>query len=128
MEKEITYYGLDVSKSTIQITSQHKLNGLWKETLIDNTIEAVNNWLSTISISESWFIFEYTGTYSQRLAYCLNLQEANFSILNPNQSKGFSLTLKKTSKTDRGGGPQTRRSFIGFIWSKNATIKHHFTR
>jgi transposase len=100
MKKEITYYGIDVSKLTIQIALQLK-DGSWKQIIIDNNIEAINAWLSTISISESWFIFEYTGTYSQRLAYCLSLQEANFSILNPNQSKGFSLTLKKTSKTDK---------------------------
>ena len=100
MENPIQYYGIDVSESTLQISTQ-KTDGLWQEHLINNTVTEIEAWLSVLNLSKSHFIFEYTGTYSSRLAYSLNLVTAKFSILNPKQSKGFSDTLKKVSKTDR---------------------------
>src|ERR1700712_5769249 len=100
MESNVLYYGIDVSKASLQI-AQLSSDGTWHENSISNEIIAIDAWLSSLSLTKSWFVFEYTGSYSQRLAYCLNLKEATFSIITPHQSKGFSQTLKKTSKTDK---------------------------
>ena len=99
MSDEKNYIGIDVSKDTLQTASQDA-GGHWKDCKITNTIEAINEWLDTAP-SNSFFVFEYTGTYSCRLAYCLSLREADFAVLTSNQSSGFFKTLKSTSKTDK---------------------------
>jgi transposase len=100
METTHQYYGIDVSQSSLQIALL-KQDGIWEDTTIANEIFAIDTWLSGIDLSKSWFVFEYTGTYSQRFTYCLNLSDAHFSILTPQQSKGFSQSLKKIAKTDK---------------------------
>jgi|JI10StandDraft_1071094.scaffolds.fasta_scaffold183274_2 transposase len=100
MGKKYTYYGIDVSQSSLQISYQ-SLQGTWQETEIANQIIAISEWLQNIDLTQSWFIYEYTGNYSSRLSYALNLVEAQFSILTPSQSKGFRATLKSISKTDK---------------------------
>jgi transposase len=99
MENLKTYYGIDVSLLTLQIT--HQTNEIWKDEVISNTVIDIDNWLSGLSLSESHFTFEYSGTYSNHLAYGLSLVGANFSIITAKQSKGFRDTLKQTSKTDK---------------------------
>ena len=100
MENSTEYYGIDVSEGSLQIATQNTDN-TWQEKAISNTIDAIDVWLSSLDLSRSHFVFEYTGTYSSRLAYCLNLSAAKFSILAPKQSKGFADSLKKVAKTDR---------------------------
>jgi transposase len=100
METIYQHYGVDVSQSSLQIALL-KADGTWEETSIANEIFAIDTFLSGIDLNKSWFVFEYTGTYSQRLTYCLNLSEAHFSILTPQQSKGFSQSLKKIARTDK---------------------------
>ncbi len=94
------YYGVDVSQKSLQIALL-KADGTWQESSIANEISEIEIWLSSINLGQSCFVFEYTGTYSQRFTYCLNLVEAHFSILTPQQSKGFSQSLKKIAKTDK---------------------------
>lgn len=100
MENTMQYYGIDVSESSLQIATQNTA-AIWEEKSIDNTLVEINTWLSNLDLSNTHFVFEYTGTYSSRLAYCLNLLTAKFSILAPKQSKGFADSLKKVAKTDR---------------------------
>jgi transposase len=100
MEPIITYYGIDVSQERLHISYQTS-SSHWQEVEIANEIQAINDWLSGLNMSQSRFIYEHTGNYSARLSYCLSLLEAHFSILTPAQSKGFSMTLKSTSKTDK---------------------------
>lgn len=100
MEDSLTYFGIDISKSTLQVAHQLP-DGSWHQQCLLNEITVINQWLSTLDLNRCWFVFEYTGTYSQRLCFCLQLLEAKFSIITPNQSKGFGQTLKKISKTDR---------------------------
>jgi transposase len=100
MEQLIIYYGIDVSQNSLQISYQTSA-GNWQEVEVANEIMSINQWLTSLCISQSRFIYEHTGNYSARLSYCLNLLDAHFSILTPAQSKGFRLTLKNTSKTDK---------------------------
>lgn len=100
MEQSFTYLGIDISKSTLQVAQQLP-DGSWQQQSLLNEITTIDEWLSTLNLNRFWFVFEYTGTYSQRLCFCLQLLDAKFTILTPNQSKGFGQTLKKISKTDK---------------------------
>jgi transposase len=100
MEIAKKYYGIDVSEASLQISTQNT-DGTWSDFRIDNTIKEIEGWVTNLNMEEIHFVFEYTGTYSNRLAYCLTLLSGQFSILNPKQSKGFADTLKKVAKTDR---------------------------
>lgn len=100
MEISISYYGIDVSEGTLEIAIQNT-DTTWQTKTVSNSIDAIDDWLSSLDLSKSHFVFEYTGTYSSRLAYCLDLLSAKFSILSPKQSKGFADSLKKVAKTDR---------------------------
>lgn len=99
MENSKTYYGIDVSQLTLQIAYQ--TDDIWTDETIENTVIGIENWLSKQSLSNAHFTFEYSGTYSNPVAYSLSLIGANFSIITAKQSKGFRDTLKKTSKTDK---------------------------
>ena len=98
---ETTYYGIDVSKDKLQIANQANASGGWQDLEIANEIENIDAFLSTIDLATAHFVYEYTGNYGHRLTYCLELLQAKFSILSPQQSKGFALSLKTTSKTDK---------------------------
>jgi hypothetical protein len=119
MESSKTYFGIDVSQLTLQIAYQ--TDDIWTDEVIENTVIGIENWLSQLSLSNAHFTFEYSGTYSNPVAYGLSLVGANFSIITAKQSKGFRDTLKKTSKTDRGGGPQAGCSLLGSLWHTNKT-------
>ena len=98
---ETQYYGIDISKSKLQIAYQDATTQVWYDLQIDNDITSIDLFLSSIQNSNIHFIYEYTGSYTHRLTYCLSLKDLVFSILSPQQSKGFSLSLKNSSKTDK---------------------------
>ncbi len=98
MEKH--FYGIDISKDSLQIAYQNSFNQ-WQDTIISNEIDSIEKWLSLLDLKITHLVYEYTGTYALRLTYCLELLGANFSIITPKQSKGFSQSLKNTSKTDK---------------------------
>jgi len=100
MKQIIHYYGIDVSQVSLQVSHQTS-EGIWQDFEVKNEILSLTEWLSTFDLSQNHFVYEYTGNYSSRLSYVLNLLEAQFSILTPSQSKGFRATLKSTSKTDK---------------------------
>ena len=93
-----TYIGIDVSSDKLHIAYQD--NQRWFIQEIANEILAINTWIEQLSMV-SHVVFEYTGTYSHRLAYCLSLAEKPFSIITPSQSKGFADSLKLQAKTDK---------------------------
>lgn len=88
-----------VSQLSLQIALQ--VNGNWQDQSIENTVVEIETWLSGLDLSRCHFTFEYSGTYSNHLAYGLSLLGANFSIITAKQSKGFRDGLKKTTKTDK---------------------------
>jgi transposase len=96
-----TYYGIDVSKDKLQVATHNAQSSTWQDLEIENKIATIDDFLSSIDLSESHFIYEYTGTYCHRLTYCLELRGVKLSILSPTQSKGFSQSLKSTTKTDK---------------------------
>ena len=86
---ETIYYGIDVSKDKLQITNQALASCEWQDLEITNEIENIDAFLSVIDLANAHFVYEYTGNYGHRLTYCLELLQAKFSILSPQQSKGF---------------------------------------
>ncbi len=99
MSDEKNYICIDVSKNTLQIAVRNA-GGNWHDITISNTVADINEWLQSVEPT-AFFVFEYTGTYSSRLTYCLNLGGYSFCCLTATQSSGFGKTLKSTSKTDK---------------------------
>lgn len=94
----VPYIGVDVSSDKLHISYQS--NEQWVSQEIANEMSSINSWIENLPLA-SHVIFEYTGTYSHRLAYCLSLSENVFTMLTPSQSKGFADTLKNQAKTDK---------------------------
>lgn len=93
-----TYIGIDVSMDKLHVAYQSSQQ--WQMQEITNQIADITYWLEHLPL-DFHVVFEYTGTYSHRLAYCLTLAQKPFTIITPSQSKGFSDSLKKQAKTDR---------------------------
>jgi transposase len=104
MNPPTRYYGVDVSKDTLHISYQTGTDARrqpqWDYQTLPNQLEQLEPWCAQLP-DNCHLIFEYTGTYSARLAWVLALHQRAFSILTPSQSKGFAATLKSISKTDR---------------------------
>jgi transposase len=94
----VTYIGVDISSDKLHIAYQ--VGEQWITTEIRNELSTIDDWIVQMP-SNIHVVFEYTGTYSSRLAYCLSLSERIFSIVTPSQSKGFADTLKNQAKTDK---------------------------
>jgi transposase len=95
------YFGIDVSKDSLQISTQ-EAEGIWSECKIANETTDIDRWLSSLPDEAAPFVvLEHTGTYSCRLVHCLWARGVPFCLLNPSQSAGFAKTLKKVSKTDK---------------------------
>lgn len=92
-----TYLGIDVSSDFIHIAYQTDKD--WVYAKVANDSKAIDEWISSMP-ADIHVIFEYTGTYSHRLAYGLSLRERTFSMITPSQSKGFATSLKNKAKTD----------------------------
>lgn len=93
-----TYIGIDVSSDKLHIAWQD--NQRWLAHKITNQMPAIDAWIEQLPAG-SHVVFEYTGTYSHRLAHCLSLAERPFSIVTPGQSKGFADSLRRQAKTDQ---------------------------
>jgi transposase len=97
----VLYYGIDVSKDSLQIAYECPQTKLWKDLTIANEIAVIDAFVKSLNLSEIHFVYEHTGSYSHRLTFCLHLANAKFSIIGTTQSKGFSQSLKISSKTDK---------------------------
>jgi transposase len=100
--EQFKFYGIDVSKDRLYIAQQ--LDNLskktsWRVSVIANDMEAIMAYLPTLPTG-SHIVFEATGQYSSRLAYCLSLSNIAFSILNPKQSSSFAEVLQNIHQDD----------------------------
>lgn len=98
------YVGIDVGKDSLviarQVLSDAQLPKAFSIEKVENTLDAINAWLSKTDLKDTQIIFEATGTYSYRLAYCLDLSEIAYLILSPKQSRGFAQSMKIVSQND----------------------------
>lgn len=104
MQTPVHYVGVDVSKDTLHINYQTATDAnnqpIWHYHTIDNLIPTIEQWAASLP-PNTQLIFEYTGTYSARLAWVLALQGTAFTALLASQSAGFAKTQKSISKSDR---------------------------
>lgn len=104
VNQPITYYGVDVSKDKLHICHQTGSDepgqAQWDYQTLANEVTPLQEWVAQLP-PNAHLIFEHTGTYSARLAWVLALAERPFTVITPQQSKGFATTLKSISKTDR---------------------------
>lgn len=103
METSKIYFGVDVGSESLVISSgiansSDKFIKLATQS-VANTVESINQWIETLP-QNAHVIHETTGTYSLNLSYCLELAEISFSIITPNQSKGFALSMKVSNQND----------------------------
>lgn len=109
-----TYIGIDVSKSELSIAIPSstpetpltqkvgkKKGGLYQNHIVKNQMETLEAWFSKQDLKSSHFIFEATGTYSDKLAQTLSKWGATYSIVNPRQSKAWAVATNAKNKTDQ---------------------------
>lgn len=98
----MTYIGIDVGKDSLMIAIPNP-NGSKKPFSVKrltNSIASITTWIGEQDTASIHVVFEATGNYSYRLAYCLDLHEVAYSIITPNQSHGFAQTMKIISQND----------------------------
>lgn len=96
------YYGVDVSKDTLHVAwSESAPASGWQHQQVDNQVASIEAWVQTLPPSAHG-VLEYTGSYSARLCWVLELAQRPFSLITPSQSKGFAQSQKSRSKTDAG--------------------------
>ena len=100
----MTYLGIDVGKDWLVIAQQVLPSQQSAKSFvvqkIANTLESINDWLDKTDLTDTQIIFEATGKYSYRLAYCLDLAGIAYSIITPAQSHGFAQSMKIVSQND----------------------------
>lgn len=100
----MTYLGIDIGKDWLVVARQELPDEQSSKSFvvekIANTIESINDWLSKTTLEATQIIFEATGKYSYRLAYCLDLASVAYSIITPSQSHGFAQSMKIVSQND----------------------------
>lgn len=92
------YYGIDVSKDQLHIAWQEDQQ--WHAHALDNQTPAIAAWLES-QPTQAHFVVEHTGTYTHRLVCLLALAQRPFSLITPQQSKGFAQVVKTITKTDQ---------------------------
>jgi len=99
MNKFSIVYGIDVSKDQLDIACQQGSKISLQK--IANTKSAILSWLHQQPLSSSTLcVLEPTGSYSHKLLYYLSQTSTQISLVNPNQSHGFTQALGLISKND----------------------------
>jgi transposase len=98
--------GIDVSKSALDyssITREITWPSLSKAVVksLKNKVESIETFLKGIDADETLFVFEPTGTYSDKLMSILIRQGYRFALVSPNQSHHFCEMKGITNKDDK---------------------------
>lgn len=97
-EGQQLFLGVDVSKD--ELIGGYYRGKDWQKYKVGNTCGEIDAWLAGLGGMPIHFVLEHTGTYSDRLVYCLGQRGLKFSVVNPSQSRAMSKVLQKTNKTD----------------------------
>lgn len=95
MSKGKNYYGIDVSKDTLDI-----VNELSEHRIFENNIKGFRE-LLVWACSEATFVMEATGAYHNKLAHFVHNKGYSVSVVNPLTIKRFSQMLMRSTKTDK---------------------------
>ena len=105
---QMTYLGIDVGKDNLviarQVLADERAPKAFEVSQCRNEITQIDSWLhqltSEIDKQSVHIVFEATGNYSHRLAYCLAMADMAYSLINPKQSHGFATTMKVVNQND----------------------------
>ena len=100
MQKYKNIIGIDVSKDDLDIFTLDSLGNQNYEKC-KNLSSSIINWLETIDKKNTLCVLEPTGSYSFHIMHYLSHYEISFSLVNPNQSAGFTKAQGIVSKNDR---------------------------
>ncbi len=89
--------GIDISKHTLDIFVSESRQHL----RIDNTHDAIADWLSRLKRTSSLVVFEATGVYDKALAAGLRHSGFAFTCVNPSRARAFAKAAGYLAKTDR---------------------------
>lgn len=98
MNAPTRYLGIDVSKDQLHVAWLD--DQTWHYHVLDNQTPAIQRWLQS-QASAGHVVLEHTGTYAHRLVCALALEQWPFSLITPQQSKGFAQVVKSITKTDQ---------------------------
>lgn len=93
--------GIDVGQNNLDLYLTNDSATKTQTEQIANSLEKINSEFSQSKYDNTLFILEYTGTYSAKLIYQLNLLNRPFSVVSPYQSKSFMSALGMTNKNDK---------------------------
>ncbi|MEM9681606.1 MAG: IS110 family transposase [Bacteroidota bacterium] len=99
MQSFTKFYGIDVSKSDLDIAQLDAQGHLELLSKISNDVPAIENWISSLP-KGVFCVLEATGSYSSKLAYCLADAKITFALVNPKRSKHFMEAIGLSNKTD----------------------------
>ncbi|HZH37728.1 MAG TPA: IS110 family transposase [Flavisolibacter sp.] len=120
MQSKDFFIGIDVSKLTLDVS----VNGTKNHIRVQNSTEGFKQlqaWLKTakIAVSDSWFVFEYTGGYEYRLVQFLQAKGLCFTRVP-------GLQLKKSMGMQRGKSDKTDSLRIAeYGYEKRDKLKEH---
>lgn len=91
--------GIDVSQATLDIATLSEQVDHFKQ--ISNTDACIKTWIKSLPTKNVLCVIEATGCYSNRIVHYLGVEGIAISLVNPNQSHGFTQALGIISKDDR---------------------------
>jgi transposase len=120
MQSKEFFIGIDVSKLTLDVS----VNGTKNHVRITNSSEGfkqLGSWLKSLNIgvSDSWFVFEYTGGYEYRLVQFLQAKGICFTRVP-------GLQIKKSLGMQRGKNDKIdSRRIAEYGYEKREKLKEH---
>lgn len=100
MQSFTKVYGIDVSKSDLDIAIINSKGRLESEAQIGNELGAIEDLIKGLP-KGVFCVLEATGSYSSKLIYSLSKFEICFALVNPKRSKHFMEAIGVSNKTDR---------------------------
>lgn len=95
MSKVKNYYGIDVSKDTLDV-----INEFSEHRVFENDFKGFREMLLW-ACPNAYFVMEATGVYHNKLAYFVHNKGYSVSVVNPLAIKRFSQMLMRSTKTDK---------------------------
>jgi transposase len=94
---EQDYFGIDVSKNTLDVTS-YAHNKQWQ---FSNDDDGISQLVKTLKeMSPALVVMEATGGYETRAAYAIQKTGINCAVVNPREVRDFAKATKRLAKTD----------------------------
>lgn len=97
MKKFKRIFGIDVSKDTLDGFDNVSLSYF----KLNNSVKHISKWIKKLDPENDLIVFEFTGTYSDRLLHLLSEAGISISLVSPGQSHAYCLAQGIISKNDK---------------------------